>query len=56
MRRRLPLRPVEIGQHIIDLEDDTLLKILEMNPRPVSELSDELVVRVDPEDVVILPD
>ncbi len=46
----------EIAQHIVELSDGVLLKVLELNPRPVNELSEELILRVKPHDVVILPD
>ncbi|MBC23435.1 MAG: spermidine/putrescine ABC transporter ATP-binding protein [Phycisphaerae bacterium] len=46
----------EVAQHVIELQDGTRLKVLEMNPRAFGEPGETIRLCVDPEDVVILTD
>jgi iron(III) transport system ATP-binding protein len=45
----------EMAQHRIELADGSLVKALELNPRPFDELESTVRLVIDPADVVVLP-
>ena len=46
----------EMGQHLIELPDGSIVKALELNPEPFGKCGELMHLAVDPADVVILPD
>ncbi len=46
----------EMAQHLVELQDGTILRALELNPSHFGEPGDTLHFAVDPDDVVILTD
>jgi iron(III) transport system ATP-binding protein len=46
----------EMAQHLIELDDGTVLKVLEMHPSHFGQPGDEVRLSVEPADVVLLPD
>ena len=46
----------EMAQHMVELENDVVLKVFEMNPSSTSRVGSTLHLTVRPDDVVILPD
>ena len=46
----------EMAQHLLTVDDQTRLKVFELNPRLVDAPGDTLSASVDPQDVVILKD
>lgn len=46
----------EMAQHIVELDDGTIIKVFELNPDDATAKRDTLRLRVEPSDVVVLPD
>jgi hypothetical protein len=46
----------EIAQHLVELADGTLLKVLELNPSHFGPPGETMRLAIDPADVVILTD
>lgn len=46
----------EVAQYLVELDDGTVVRVLEMHPSHLGEPGDILHMAIKPEDVVLLPD